>query len=839
MTSKEFFSGEYENIFRFHRSGAGGLDVSSELSQLADATLSRLWYELPDDSRNTFAVVALGGYGRFEMAPHSDVDVMILFDDEKSKNSNADTAQKFLHSLWNLGFDVGHSVRTIRDCLNLYQTDVDVWASVLESRFVCGNSELMKKYTDAFLTNIEKKQDLKFISSVIAGVDERHKKYEHSVKLLEPNLKNSAGGIRDLHSLVWLYRSSNIKYFSPTPFRVNSSGCVLLIQQLAAEEIISAKEEKEYIAAFNGILRLRNELHYFSQSQQDILEFSKQFEVARAIGYKRPTEIESVELCMREYFLHARAIYRLNKRLVNLFKEKVTAKTWGFKRDQELDELFVVRNNLLSCKDTAKEFSSPSQIVKAFYWSGTRSIEFSPTLNAKVVSPLYSQEFFTSDQTAVANELTNILTQPKSVSETLQLMNDTDVLGKIIPEWGNLVAFFQHSVYHYYTTDAHTLIALEHAEMLSDSKSILGEVYRSLPKKEILYWAILFHDIAKPFGIQGHEIAGVDIWKNVQFRFKIADPHNDVAFLIRNHLIMEQIAFRRNTNDPATIEEFAKLFSRPEQLDLLFILTYSDLSAVNKTVWTSWKEMLLQELYLRTRNRLLADRSDESEDFSSPYTQKELEEFEKIITSLDVVSTIFKHEEEHSKVIIITRDAQFLLSTLCGVLTANDVSIFDAQIYTREDGVVIDSFRVINAATKKALSKEQETTIPTEMYQVLAGKERLEKLFERHQRRWRRRTKPLMHPNVKIDVVFNEAKHHTIIDVYAPDMVGFLFKITQMISLNDLRIEFAKLATRGDGIVDSFYVTQNDGAQLLSSEKKESIRKDIQHTIEQLMNVQM
>ena len=295
MTIKEYFTQEYDTIFRFHRSGAGGLEVASELSQLVDSTLTKLWEELPEEPRNTFSVVALGGYGRFEMAPHSDVDVMILFKDEQTKVTNAETAQRFLHSLWNLGFDIGHCVRTIKDCLNLYQTDVDVWASVLESRYVCGNSELMDRYTVAFLSHIEKHQDLKFISSVINGVDERHKKYEHSVKLLEPNLKNSAGGVRDLHSLVWIYRSTDIKYFSLHPFRSNESGCVTLFHQLANDEIISSEELNEAIHAFDGILRMRNELHYHSGSQQDILEFSKQLEIARAIGYRLTTPVESVK----------------------------------------------------------------------------------------------------------------------------------------------------------------------------------------------------------------------------------------------------------------------------------------------------------------------------------------------------------------------------------------------------------------------------------------------------------------------------------------------------------------------------------------------------------------
>ena len=840
MSVKEFFTREFENIFRFHRSGASGLEVTSELTQLVDGTIKKLWNDLPESSRNVFSVVALGGYGRYGMAPHSDVDVMVLIENEQTKNTYAETAQLFLHSLWNLGFDVGHSVRTIKDCLNLYQTDVDVWASVLESRFVCGNPDVMNNYTEAFLNTIQKKQDLKFISSVIAGVDERHKKYEHSVKLLEPNLKNSAGGIRDIHSLVWIYRSTDIKYFTPHPFHTNRSGCVTLFEQLALDGILSEEEQKECEHAFDGILRLRNELHYHSNAQQDILEFSKQLEIARALGYRLATPVESVEQCMREYYLNARVIYGLNKRLFYHFRGTASTQFWSRMREQTVNTQYIIKNGQLFLKNTIMEEFSYAQMVKSFQLCGEKECVLSPSVQTVFRSHLRAKELMESDVKPVGQVLLSILRSPKNVSFTLQMMNDSDVLGKIIPEWGDLVAFFQHSMYHYYTTDAHTLIAVEHAEKLSESDSILGQTFRNISNKEIFYFAVLFHDIAKPLGIAEHEIRGVNIWKKIQQRFGFSDEHDDVAFLIRNHLTMEQIAFRRNTNDAATIDEFAKIFTRPEQLDMLFVLTYCDLSAVNKNVWSGWKETLLQELYLRTRRRLTEKESIATDvDFSSPYTNDEQSFFEKKVQTMDVVSTIITNETYNSKITVITHDAPFLLSTICGVLSANDVSIIEAVIYTKSDGVVIDSFRVINAATKLPLPDEQEKTIRNDLYNVLTKNESLDKLFERHHRRWKRRAKPLFHPSIRVDAAFHDASRHTIIDVYAPDMTGFLFKITQTLSGNGLLIDFAKLATRGDGIVDSFYVTDKDGKPISSKEHKQYLHEKILHTINQLMNVQL
>ncbi len=839
MTAKEFFDQEYANIFRFHRAGAGGLAVAAELTQLVDTTLTRLWEQLPDMSRHRCTVVALGGYGRCEMAPHSDVDVMVLFADERSRSEGSDTAQQFLHSLWNLGFDVGHSVRTIDDCLKLYQTDVDVWASVLESRYVCGDSGIMDRYTSAFLSAVEHRSDRSFITSVLSGVDERHDKYEHSVKLLEPNVKNCAGGIRDIHSLVWLYRSTDRKYFTSTPFRSNQSASVSLFQRLAEEGIITENDALDIIAAFNGILRLRNELHYTSNAPQDILEFSKQREIAAALGYRGTTPLEAVEQCMRDYFLRARSVYRMNKRLTGLFRTSGARLFWSMKRESRLDDLFVISDRQLSLRDRSAAIATPQQLLRAFYWCGFHRIDMSHPLQSEIFRCSKDPGFFRSEGDLPATEFLSILRLPSSVAHTVAQMNDSDILGALFPEWNDLVAFFQHSAYHYYTTDAHTVIALEHAEQLAERKGVLGDTYRLLPQKELLFLAILFHDIAKPHGIQGHEIAGVAIWNNIRSRWGFEDPGGTVAFLIRHHLVMEQVAFRRDINDAATVKEFASLFNTPEQLDLLFVLTYCDLSAVNKNVWSQWKETLLTELFVKTR-RLLTGSADLLPEPAErmPVSEEEQHAIERISAGADTVSVHYRHDDTHSIIHVITTDAEYLLSTVCGVLSANDVSIFDAQIHTRPDGIVIDRFRVVNAASKQALSEEQEHSIAQDLRNVLLHRETLEGLFARYHRRWRRRAKPLFHPNVRIDTVFHDTNRHTIVDVYGPDMIGFLFKITQTLSRAGMRIDVAKLATRGDGIVDSFYITKG-GKPISSEREKEYLREEILHTIHQLMTVQL
>jgi len=216
VTIKERYTSESAEIFQQHRNGADGFAVSARLTSLVDSTLSDFWKLNP--AAGDYAVVALGGYGRSELCPHSDFDLMILAENEKAKNSGSESIQQFLRSLWDAGFNVGHSVRTVQDCVNLYETDVDSWASILESRFVCGSGRVLGLYADDVFRQIQKKFDLVFVKAIMVGMDERHEKYGNSVKLLEPNLKNSAGGLRDLHNLLWVYRSTDTDYFTESPF---------------------------------------------------------------------------------------------------------------------------------------------------------------------------------------------------------------------------------------------------------------------------------------------------------------------------------------------------------------------------------------------------------------------------------------------------------------------------------------------------------------------------------------------------------------------------------------------------------------------------------------------
>ncbi|HMK39630.1 MAG TPA: HD domain-containing protein, partial [Bacteroidota bacterium] len=458
------------------------------------------------------------------------------------------------------------------------------------------------------------------------------------------------------------------------------------------------------------------------------------------------------------------------------------------------------------------------------------------------------------------------------VADTLHEMNDTEVLPRYIPEFGALVAFFQHNVYHYYTADEHTLIAIANAENLREKQGILREVFRTLPRRDHLYAAILLHDIAKPRGVADHEITGVAMSERILERLGMHDAVSDVGFLVRHHLAMEQTAFRRNINDPDTLREFASLFERPEQLDYLYVLTYADLSALNASVWTEWKAAMLQELYQRTaevlRRNLTGAEIDEyhrekhdeatgnvlralsgslprevilrhiagmgNASYLSLFSEEEIGQHILKGEAGEPVSALFARAGGHTEVTVIARDAPYALSRFCAVLAANDADIFDAGVFTRDDGLIIDRFRVTNSGTKQGLEESQCRKIAGDLQKVIQGELDIEKLFRDHDKKWKRRVKPPANPLVTTDVRFEENPRFTIIDVYAPDSVGFLYRVTETMSELGLDIYFAKIATRVDGIVDAFYTLDRSGRQVTDPQVRERIRERILTTIQRL-----
>jgi [protein-PII] uridylyltransferase len=849
-----------------HREGAPGLTTCAALTRMMDHALATAYASIAGTSQAGVAILAVGGYGRAELSPGSDTDIMVLSPAGDAKNDASAMATSFLHLLWDAGLDVGHSVRTMDEALTLHGVSVDAWASMLESRFICGNRSLAGEFFRTLREKMVSPTDTWFINSVFGELDKRHTRYGNSVKLLEPNIKNSAGGLRDLQTLFWLFRGTRQDYLEGNEPGI--SACAAFLSRLAAEGALDPEDRDVSTVALSFLFRTRHEMHYQQDGLHDTLDYNLQLRVAEGLGYGPRAEMRSVEVFMRDYYLHARTIFSLNRRLSHEFREIIEPAAQATHAAHMIGSRFYLHDGVLSVDPAVTSFGQPAEMFEAFVIAAEHAADLDFRLRRAIENsaPLLNEDNRSAGDLAL---LFQRILRSRYVAPTLHAMNELNVLGRYIPEFGELVAFFQHNVYHYFTADEHTLIAIANAEGLREQNGVLHEVFRSLRRKDVLYMSILLHDIAKPLGVADHEITGVRLAVAILQRLHLEEMTGTVGFLIRNHLLMEQTAFRRNIHDPNTIRDFASHFENQEELEYLFLLTYADLSALNINVWTEWKAALLQELYERTseilRRNLKGGEIDafhksqqdatieglvgnlsgempaehihqhlhglQSSAYVSLFNEDEIARHIQEIRSLDNVSSLFVPSEGYTEITIIAQDAPFMLSKLCGVLAANDATIIDATVFTRDDGIVIDRFRVSDASTNTQLRQSICEKIAQDLREVIGGSLNLDDLFQAHRRKWKRRRKGPSNPSVRVAVEFEDTPRYTIIDVYAPDSVGFLYRVTEAISRLGLDIHAAKIATRVDGIVDAFYVLDRSGNPVTDPSHRETVRGAILSTV--------
>ncbi len=436
-----------------------------------------------------------------------------------------------------------------------------------------------------------------------------------------------------------------------------------------------------------------------------------------------------------------------------------------------------------------------------------------------------------------------ILREKQHVSETLHLMHEMKVLGNILPEFADLDHFFQHNVYHFFTADEHTLRAVHACENLLRENDHSARVLSEIGDISVLYYAILLHDIAKPVDLPRHEHVGADMAPHILQRFGRSDISEMVSFLVREHLSMEQLAFRRNIREVTMLEPFIHRIKTVEKLNFLYILTLADMSALNPGVLTEWKRELLQELYETVRHMLekgamaVREMQQEIEEISPESALSESEYRAAIQDVIDGqrVRIHLQHHRAHSEVTIFCLDRPQLLSQFSAALFGADCSIVDASIDTHTD-VVIDTFRVVDIFSGKHLRSEQALLLKQMIQSVCAGELDPEQLFARYRRKWIRKLRKLPKRNVTVDVAYiphrsSDGSEQTIVEVYAPDTFGLLYKLTSAFSIFGLNVVFAKIATRVDGVVDSFYVVDSEGSAFTDLQQQQELKQRLLNQI--------
>jgi len=770
-------------------------------------------------------------------------------------DKNADQIKEFVTLLWDSGIEVSHTVRQYSDITKLLEEDLHAFTQFFETRFLFGKKSIYKKWNEEIINSLTEEHRKNLIYKFFDDIKSRHKKYGGSPKVLEPNVKSSAGGLRDLHTVEWIYSIKNNIILTNQKEITQTER---FLDRIKNDEIINSRTVTRLLNSYAEILRVRNFLHIIHKRKQDRFEFKDQERIAITLGANK----KNWKKFMYNYFSATNIVHRFSKTIVKKYTEQITTPLSEF-LSIDLDDDFSIKDNILSIK---KEKKLPtSDLMRVFYYRGFYNAQFSQSLRSLIIECALDAEESEDYKISSSVFFREILKLSKNVGNTLSVMNELGVLGAFFPEFRELIGFFQPGVYHCYTADEHTLIALKNVENLSDENSTLGSLFCSIKRRDILYLAILFHDIAKPISVSGHEIIGAEIAETIMQQIGYSAEEIDlVQFLVKNHLTMEQVAFRRNLNDASTLNKFTSLFPSIESLDLLYLLTYADLSAVSPVVWTNWKSDLLDELFHKA-NSMLAEKLSGEEllyentmraisdpkiadndivkshvesindmGYLSLYSNDEINAHVKEIESGSDVSVFFKKDNGFTNITVISRDSESLLSRLCGALSINDLNIHDARIFTRKDGIIIDSFNVTDFRTHENIDESRFDNIKNGLISAVENQLQLSEELNKIKSKWWRIENKFFKRTSKIKISFEEHDKYSIIDVFSPDRLGLLYQITKKMNELGLVIYFAKIATKSDDVVDAFYVLDRN-KNMISVNEHELITMELTSAIEEIL----
>lgn len=825
-----------------------GLDFSLKLSQLYNDKIQSLTKDCPDE----LAIAAIGGLGRMELSPFSDIDIIFI---TNSIDDHKDYISKTVQTLWDSGIGVSHSIRTFNQIYEFAENDLLSFTQLLEMRYISGSQPVFLKFMENLKNIINSELKRKLLDSFLIDIDKRHSSYGNSPLLLEPNIKNTRGGIRDLHSAAWLYYV--LKNELPILDRFDTAVNYYLLSAVNSGELTSSRA-KEIYEAYDYQIKLRNALHIVNSNSRDRFDFQAQLNVTRYF-YPESSSIDEKHIdLMKKYF---EASLKLNSHLESQYKDAFNfIHPCENYKIYQLDEDFVLCGRFIRYQKNSK--LSLTQILNAFHYQVQFDGIFDNSLDEEIRKSLEYLNGTEITDVEVKRSFKKFFQRRENISEALFDMHRLGVLGFLIPEFGSLKLFFQPNAYHIYTADEHTLMAIKNLYNLEHDNSLIGEIFRNYENKELLILAVLFHDIAKPISHSGHELIGSQIAENVMQRFGYSEDEIElVSFLVENHLLMEQTAFRRNLNDVNILNSFRSKFKNIQELDYLYLLTYADLSAVNPSLWTNWKYSLLNELYSKakemilsgiTAEELLSPKIDQF-DFSRSVINKKdyLDHIEQIndenylytfskeeiashineIKKGNVLSILHNNTDEFTQLTIITKDEKGLLSKICGSISVSDCNIHDASIFTRKDGIIIDTFKITDFITHKPLTEDHFEVLAETITRVLLQNYNLEKAFEEHRDKWKRLDKRNL-ISIDVEVKFEDHPVYTIIDIHASDRIGLLYLITKKLTELGLNIYFAKIGTKLNGAFDSFYIL-DENLQKIPSYKFDVLKKEIVETLSQ------
>jgi [protein-PII] uridylyltransferase len=846
-----------------HTEGESGQESVRAHARFMDDVIDSLCRLVTADAKDAglaptaFVVVALGGYGRGELHPSSDIDLMVVYDGELSPYVQR-VMQELLYTLWDLGLQVGHSLRSLEDCVAMARTDFPSRTSMQEARLLVGDRRLFTRFGRVLHDNVYRHDFEQFLATTLAERDQRYRKHGASPYVGEPNIKESAGGLRDMHTAMWLGAA---KFGARTLRELSEKGLITSHEQAAADQ------------ALTFLWRARNELHFFSGHKNDVLSREVQPRIAKNLGYESEGETLGVERFMRDYYLNARAIHRVSRRLIARCQETLSVRGSAERRQRQqalADGLVFFDGRLHRAdRDPAVLRRDPARLMKVFWHLHRLGCDLSLGLERAVEDSLDVVDDAFRRSAAVRALFLDICRSWGRVALTFSEMHELGLLGRYLPEWEGLTCLVQYDVYHKFTADQHSLLAVEHLEALAPGQSAESEgaaaVFNEVEKPELLMLGMLLHDIGKAKG-HGHVAKGIPLIRDLTTRIGLpAADAGMVEFLVAHHLTMSHVAQRRDIDDPKTIETFAQTVGDPQRLRMLYLLTWADMRAVGPGVLTGWQARILHELYARTLARLtggrvekpnraqIAARVTEALGGELPATTvrahlammqdryltqtgvQRIAAHLRLLPRLEgapLATELFHHPDlGSSDLVVATRDVPGLFSLIAGTLAAHGINIISAQIATRADGVAIDTFQVNDPTGETVTSAAQWGRTLDALVRVRVGEQSVDVLLER--RRAGGRAAPPAEAKPKIAIDNRLSDEYTVIEVKCPDRLGLLYLITRTLSALGLDIGSARIATEIDQALDTFYVLDRSGRRLEDPDAIECARLALEQALQQ------
>jgi len=884
---KKFLKVEEHRLRLKHQAGGGGREICARRAELVDILLQYVFGAAEASARGNgaakvpLALVALGGYGRGELNPFSDIDVMLLHDQEKKGISPhlEEMVQQVLYLLWDSGFKVGHSTRSIKEAVAQANQDMRTKTAMLESRFLAGDADLAREFRRQFRSKCVDGSEREYVELRIQDQVARHKKFGDSVYLQEPNLKSGCGGLRDYQNLLWM------TYFKEGSLSTN---------QLVGKDWLSESDQRRIENAYDFLLRLRTALHYATGRATDILHISLQEQIAKRLDYSsgNPEDFRGSEELMRDYYEHTRNIFRVTERITEQFVSGyVTNKTRSLfsflplmrTHKTAVGDFFFVRNKQLHPARRDLFRRDPEQMMRAFEIAQERGLDLSPELEdllSRSLGQVTRTYQYARGPRAIFKD---ILSKKGRVGRILRMMHRVDFLGRYIPEFGQLTCLVQHEFLHRYTADEHTLVCIHKLDALTQTNDLKLVPYRKIFEKLedpfVLYLALLLHDSGKAVGARPHSEASALFAQRVAARLQLSsEQRKSLILLVDHHLTLSQTAQQRNLDDPATVTDFAHIVKHQKNLNALMLLTLADGQGTSAEEWSDWKESLVWALFHET-SRCLADQRSYYErtkvqraslqasvtaklpsDFAGeieahfefmPDNYFRASDVPEIIEHLKLFRSFLENvssegdsplapaiqwkavpEQGHTVVIFYTWERERLLAKVAGSFSVVPLNILSADIYPRGDNVLLCVFRVCDTKARPVTHQRDFTLVEQTLRRALEDESfDFLPLIEKAKHQSHRLTTGIEFPT-RIAIDNKTHPVYALIEIQAPDRIGLLYDVLTCLDRENLLVPLSRINTQAGAAIDTLYVVdRSTRAKITDSHRIRTIQQRLQNAI--------